>query len=82
MDFQIKIELLFERYLLNKCTKDELKILYEYFDAEENESILKKLILAEIESSQYINLGNLRTETKKRLKKSFKNIIKDIHKKR
>lgn len=80
MDLSIKIEILFERYLLNKCTQDEIKFLSEYFDAAENETTLKNLILAEIESSQSNNLDTASPGTKKKLKKIFKNIIKDIHK--
>jgi len=38
------IELLFQRYLKNECTSHEIEILLEYFGAEGNEALLKKLI--------------------------------------
>ncbi len=78
MDLSIKIEILFQRYLLNKCTEDEIKILSEYFEAEENESKIKHLILAEIESSQSNNFETVGKETKRKLKNVFNKIIKDI----
>ena len=40
----MKIENLFQRYLDNKCTSDEIKILLQYFDAGENEDLLRSLI--------------------------------------
>lgn len=38
------IESLFQKYLDDQCTPDEIGRLLKYFDAEENEELLKKLI--------------------------------------
>jgi transmembrane sensor len=38
------IEDLFQRYLDNECTPDEIRRLLKYFDARENEELLKSLI--------------------------------------
>jgi len=78
MDLSKKIEILFERYLQNKCTPDELEFLYEYFEAAENETIIKQLILAEIASPQFINSDSVTPETKRKLEKILKKMINDI----
>ena len=38
------VENLFQRYLDNKCTPDEIRILLQHFDASENEDLLRSLI--------------------------------------
>lgn len=38
------IEDLFQRYLSNECTPEEIRRLLKYFDAEENEELLRSLI--------------------------------------
>lgn len=38
------IERLFQRYLDNKCTPDEIRILLQHFDAGENEDLVRSLI--------------------------------------
>jgi hypothetical protein len=78
MDLSKKIEVLFERYLQNKCAPDELELLYEYFEAAENETTLKQLILAEIASPQFINSDTVAPETKRKLEKILKKMMKDI----
>ena len=78
MDLSKKIESLFERYLQNKCTPDELELLSEYFEAAENETTIKQLILAEIASPQLINFDSVTPETKRKLEKILKKMIKDI----
>lgn len=42
---------LFQRYLNDKCTPEEVKILLQYFDAEENEALLKSLIRQQLEAN-------------------------------
>lgn len=47
------IEGLFQKYLDNQCTPDEILRLLKYFDAGENEAILKKLIHRESRLTGY-----------------------------
>ena len=42
---------LFQRYFNDKCTPEEVKILLQYFDAEENEALLKSLIRQQLEAN-------------------------------
>lgn len=51
-----KIEELFKRYLQNQCLPEEIKLLFDYFDADENESELKNLIRSEFKSSEDIDV--------------------------
>lgn len=44
MDDGKNVENLFKRYLENKCTPDEIRKLLQYFDAGENEKLLRELI--------------------------------------
>jgi transmembrane sensor len=74
-----KIEQLFKRYLQNRCSPEEIKLLFQYFDAEENESILKDLIRTELESSQDIDF-DASPETKEKLEQIFQNMKKKIRK--
>jgi transmembrane sensor len=46
---KISLYTLFEKYLENHCSEDEIKILLEYFKIPENELLLKQLILAELQ---------------------------------
>jgi hypothetical protein len=78
MDLSKKIEILFERYLENKCTPDERELFYECFDAAKNETTIKQLILAEIASPQFLNSDSVTPETKRKLEKILKKMIKDI----
>jgi hypothetical protein len=80
VDLSKKIEILFERYLQNNCTEDEIKFLSEYFEADENETTIKHLILAEIESSATFNSDSVNPQAKRKVKKIFKKIIKEIRK--
>lgn len=80
MDLPIKIEILFERYLENKCSLDEIKLLSEYFAKAENESAIRSLIKTEIEFSQTINSVTANPQTKKKLRKIFDNLLLTIHK--
>ncbi len=50
------MHLLFQRYLNNECTADEVKELLKYFEAEENEVFLKKLIREQLEEDNDANL--------------------------
>lgn len=44
MDENTIVEALFQRYLNNKCSHEEVKKLLQYFDINENEELLKSLI--------------------------------------
>lgn len=74
-----KIDQLFRRYLQNQYSPDEIELLFQYFDADENESVLKDLIQKELESSQDTNFY-ASPKAKARLDKLFKNIKKNIRK--
>jgi transmembrane sensor len=45
---------LFKKYLENKCSPEELKSLLKEFDIEENEELLRSLIIRELENEQEI----------------------------
>jgi len=45
---------LFKKYLENKCSPEELKLLLKEFDVEDNEDLLRGLIIQELESEQEI----------------------------
>ena len=72
-----KIEQLFTRYLQNQCSPEEIKLLFQYFETEENESALKDLIKRELESSGGVNEG---PETKEKLDQILLNIKNKIRK--
>ena len=74
-----KIELLFKRYLQNECSAEEIKLLFQYSGAEENESLLKDLIRTELESSEDIDFY-ANPKVKARLEKIFHDIKKNIRK--
>ncbi|TYR37540.1 DUF4974 domain-containing protein [Sphingobacterium phlebotomi] len=40
---------LFQRFLQNRCTPEEMSRLYHYFDIDENEEVLKAMILEELD---------------------------------
>jgi len=40
---------LFQKFIQNRCTAEELDRLYRYFDTDEDEDVLKEIILAELE---------------------------------
>ena len=42
---------LFQRYLNDECTPDEVKILLQYFGTEENEALLRSLIRQQLETN-------------------------------
>ena len=46
---------LFKKYLENKCSPDELKLLLKEFDIEDNEELLRGLIIHELENEQEIS---------------------------
>src|SRR5688572_11726592 len=46
---------LFKKYLENKCSPDELKFLLKEFDIEDNEELLRSLIINELENEQEIS---------------------------
>jgi transmembrane sensor len=43
------ITLLFRKFLQNRCSPEELNRLYYYFDIDENENLLKEIILEELD---------------------------------
>ena len=45
---------LFKKYLENKCSPEEVKLLLKEFDIEENESLLRSLISGELEAAQEV----------------------------
>ena len=47
-----EIEHLFNLYLTDQCTQEEVQLLMEYFNTDENEALLKSLIKKELETSQ------------------------------
>lgn len=51
MDKKEEIEHLFSRYLANECTREEERLLAEYFNTGENELLLKNLIQKELQNS-------------------------------
>ena len=46
---------LFKKYLENKCSPDKLKLLLKEFDIEDNEELLRGLIIQELENEQEIS---------------------------
>jgi len=46
---------LFKKYLENKCSPDELRLLLKEFDIEDNEELLRSLIIQELENEQEIS---------------------------
>ena len=74
-----KIEQLFKRYLQDQCSPEEIKLLFQYFDTEENESLLKDLIRTELESSQDIDI-DASPKIKGQLEQIFQEIKKKIRK--
>src|SRR6187431_1992 len=46
---------LFKKYLENKCSPQELKLLLKEFDIEDNEELLRTLIIQELETEQEIS---------------------------
>ena len=52
MEKRQEIEHLFNLYLTDQCTREELQLLMEYFNTDENEALLKSLIKKELETSQ------------------------------
>jgi len=49
---------LFRRYLENKCSPEEVKLLPKEFDAGQNEDSLKSLIRQQLEADREMNLAN------------------------
>ncbi|NGM67180.1 FecR family protein [Sphingobacterium sp. SGR-19] len=43
------IRQLFHRFLQNRCTSEELDRLYQYFEIDENEAVLREIILEELD---------------------------------
>ncbi len=46
---------LFKKYLENKCSPEELKLLFKEFDIEDNEDLLRSLIIQELETEREIS---------------------------
>ena len=74
-----KIDQLFKRYLQNQCSPEEIKLLFQYFQSEENEEILKDLIRRELESTQDMDV-HANSKAKETLEQIFQNIKKTIRK--
>lgn len=47
-----EIEQLFKRYLGDQCTPEEVQLLMHYFDLDQHESALKKMIQEEMEKPE------------------------------
>lgn len=57
MDNNENIKNLFRQFLDNKCTPDEVKILLQYFDADENEFLVRDLIREQSEATSGTSLS-------------------------
>lgn len=77
MENRQKIEKLFNQYLVDKCSQQEVRLLLEYFNEDENEVLLKKLIAKELEASKEVNLKPTE-EIKSNLNEMFELIKKRI----
>jgi hypothetical protein len=71
------IESLFQRYLDNECTPEEIRRLLKYFDAEENEELLKRLIRRQSNLIDYAPLVSTES-SESLLNESFSNIKEAI----
>lgn len=71
------IEDLFQRYLSNECTPEEIRRLLKYFDAEENEELLRSLIRRQSNLIDYSPLVSTES-SESLLDQSFSNIKKTI----
>ncbi len=69
------IESLFQRYLKNECTPAEIKELLQYFDAPENELLLRHLIKQQSEANEDVNSV---VDSTSLLEVAFSNIQKTI----
>jgi ferric-dicitrate binding protein FerR (iron transport regulator) len=49
---------LFKKYLENKCSPDEVKLLLKEFDTEKNKELLKSLIIQQLETEQGVSPFN------------------------
>jgi hypothetical protein len=70
------IENLFQRFLDNKCTQAEVKILLQYFDADENEVLLRSLIRKQSEAISDTPLSSEKLETL--LESTYRKIADEI----
>lgn len=71
-----KIESLFEKYLDDECTPDEIRELVISFDAEENTNLFKKLIREQLEENE--NPNSISDDNLEYLSKSSFNKMKDV----
>ena len=76
MDNNQNIEILFQRFLDNKCTPAEVKILLQYFDAGENEVLLRDLIRKQSEAISDTPLSS--EKLKSLLENTYRKIADEI----
>jgi transmembrane sensor len=55
---QQKIKLLFERYLKNQATREEIEQLLDYFDLAEEEDTLQQFIAEQLAKNEFLSLEN------------------------
>lgn len=82
MEDHEKIKELFARYLADQCSREEVHLLLQYFNAEENKALLESLIKDEWEAAQHtsdendpetaMQLGNVYQNIKDKLKRQNK----------
>ena len=75
-----KIKELFTRYLKDECSPEEVQLLLSYFNANENTTLLKSLILQLLESTSTQNADS-DLNTKATLDDLLSKIQKKIRKK-
>lgn len=75
MDKRKQIEKIFHKYLNDQSTPVETALLVEYFNAEENETVLKELIRKELE---FPNTGDPEQEGNHSLDVIFRDIKKKL----
>lgn len=61
MNEQDHINELFQRYINNRCTPEEIFFLLQFFDIDENETLLKELIRNELDKSTNVSFEQDRT---------------------
>ena len=78
MQSQKEIEQLFNLFLADQCTEKELSLLAAYFNASENEFLLKSLIKRELEAFE--NIQPIQKDVSQSfLNEVFQQIKKRIH---
>ena len=73
---EANIKELFIKYLDNRCTPDEIRLLLNYYDNLEHEDVLKDLIIAELGRSSHDKANEVQTEIA--VKQVRSSLIKEI----